>query len=98
MRQEEVERLDYERRRIEALDAIEPLANQVREFERNVICQVIELLSSVRLSGRPASSLCIRERRRRQNLRSDAWSPRTASAADCRSWRTDLRAMGDAFR
>ncbi|MGD0600941.1 MAG: helix-turn-helix domain-containing protein [Terriglobales bacterium] len=36
-------RVEYERRRVELLDAVEPLTVQVVTFERRVIAEMIEL-------------------------------------------------------
>lgn len=40
---ENLSRVEYERQRVEALDAVAFLATSVREFERKEICRVIEL-------------------------------------------------------
>lgn len=39
----EISRVEYERLRIAALDAVEPLSVQVTKFERRIIADVIEL-------------------------------------------------------
>ena len=40
---EEITRVEWERRRVMALDAVEALETSVREFERQEIARVIEL-------------------------------------------------------